>query len=86
MPSTTSTAPASVQGDVQTKYVVLGEHTLCYRIPKTPSMLGVLAGSVIRGGHNPLNGPVSVLPSENLRPASVEDFDFFGVCHVGHLT
>ncbi|WNZ87575.1 hypothetical protein [Pseudomonas sp. P108] len=79
-------ASASNSDDAHTKYVVLGEHTLCYRIPQTPLTLGVLAGSVIRGGHNPVNGSISVLPSEKLRPATVEDFDFFHVCHIGHLT
>lgn len=68
------------------KYVVLGEHTLCYRIPQTPSVLGVLSGSVVRGGYSPLNGPVSTMPGDELRPATLEDFDFFRVCPVGHLT
>lgn len=86
MTTVAPTAPAAAPGDVQSKYVVLGEHTLCYRIPQAPLTLGVLAGSVIRGGHNPLNGPVSILPNEKMRPATIEDFEFFRVCHVGHLT
>lgn len=77
-----STAPCAGHD----KYVVLGEHTLCYRIPQTPSVLGVLSGSVVRGGYSPLNGPVSTMPGDELRPATLEDFDFFRVCPVGHLT
>lgn len=69
----------------QAKCVVLDEHTLCYRVEGSESLLGVLAGSVQRGGHNWLNGPVSIGPSSKLRDATIADFDFYRVSHVGYL-
>lgn len=69
----------------QAKCVVLGEHTLCYRIEGSETMLGVLAGSVQRGGHNWLNGPVCIAPGAKLRDATIADFDFYRVSHVGYL-
>lgn len=69
----------------QAKYVVLNEHTLCYRIEATPTMLGVLAGSVRRSGHNPLYGPVSFTPRCTLREATHKDFDEYRVCSKGYL-
>ena len=66
-------------------YVVLNEHTLAYRLPATPNLLGVLAGSVLRGGHNPLNGSVSISERDHLRPATHADFDAYRVCSRGHL-
>lgn len=68
-----------------TKYVVLNENTLCYRIDGQDYHLGVLAGSVIRGGHDWKNGPVAVGPLDTLRPATAEDFEFFRVDPKGHL-
>lgn len=67
------------------KYVVLNEHTLCYRIEGQPYHLGVLAGSVLRGGHDWKNGPVAFGPSDTLRPATREDFETYRVCPKGHL-
>lgn len=74
-----------VAGDEQAKYVVLNEHTLCYRIEGCPTQLGVLHGSVIRGGHSSLNGPVSFTASCSLRAATLEDFDFYRVSPKGHI-
>lgn len=66
------------------KYIVKNENTLCYRQEGT-QFVGVLAGSVIRGGHNPLNGSIIIAPSDALRPATLEDFEFFRVCPKGHI-
>lgn len=79
-------ASNTTQTAEQAKYVVLNENTLCYRIEATPSMLGVLAGSVRRGGHNPLYGPVSFTPSCALREATQKDFDEYSVCSKGHIS
>ncbi|HDS1721705.1 hypothetical protein NPS53_09345 [Pseudomonas putida] len=74
----------TTQDPAQAKYVVLNEHTLCYRIEATPTMLGVLAGSVRKGGHNPLYGPVSFTPRCTLREATQKDFDEYRVCSKGY--
>lgn len=67
------------------KYFVLNENTLCYRIDGS-FMVGVLAGSVLRGGHDPKNGCTVVGELDTIRPATVADFDFFRVSSAGHLT
>jgi hypothetical protein len=60
------------------KYVVMDEHTLGYLLEETPNYIGVLAGSVLRGGRNPLDGPAIVTPGlTRLRPATETDFEFF---------
>lgn len=69
----------------QDKYVVLNGHTLCYRIEATPTMLGVLAGSVRRGGHDPMNGAVFFGPNCELREATQQDFDDYRICSKYHL-
>jgi hypothetical protein len=66
-----------------TKYVVLNENTLGYMIK--PNLMGVLHGSVLKGGHSELNGPVTLMPSDKLRPATQKDFDDYSVCSRGHL-
>lgn len=80
-----SAAPAVGEAEVQAKYVVMGDHTLCHRIAGLTNTLGVLAGSVIRGGHNPLYGPVGYNSEAELRNATLEDFEFFRVCPKGHI-
>lgn len=67
------------------KYVVLDEHTLCYRLDSGPKTLGVLHGSVLRGGHDWKNGPVTFVHESQLRPATLEDFDFYRVSPTGHI-
>ncbi|VVE17895.1 MULTISPECIES: hypothetical protein [Pandoraea] len=62
------------------KYVVMDEHTLGYLIDETPNVMGVLAGSVKRRGHNPMNGPATIVHGNTrLRPANEIDFEFFRV-------
>lgn len=67
------------------KYVVKDENTLGYLIEGSPFM-GVLHGSVLKGGHDWKNGPVSLFGAVT-RPATEDDFkayrvalpcDFFG--------
>ncbi|WP_176043008.1 hypothetical protein [Burkholderia stabilis] len=60
------------------KYVVMDENTLGYVIEGRRNIIGVLAGSVIRGGRNWLNGPAVVLPGyTRIRAATEADFDFY---------
>lgn len=67
-----------------TRYVVKDEHTLGYIYDEQPHLLGVLHGSVIRGGHDWRNGPVAISSDENLRKATQADFDFYRVCSKGY--
>lgn len=66
------------------KYIVINENTLGYRIEGS-SQIGVLAGSVLRGGSNPMNGTISLSSLDVVRDAKLSDFDFFMVCASGHL-
>lgn len=66
------------------RYHVLNEHTLCYAIEGSP-LLGVLAGKVVRGGYDCKNGPISPVPSDVLRQATVEDFNDYRVSPKGHI-
>ncbi|PNE59582.1 hypothetical protein A8H39_00075 [Paraburkholderia fungorum] len=62
------------------KYVVMDEHTLGYVMDEAPNYIGVLAGSVKRGGRNPLDGPAIIAAGiTRLRPATEVDFEFFRV-------
>lgn len=65
------------------KYLVANENTLGVMINKTSFgtlHVQVLAGSVIRGGHNPLNGYTFFHPSE-VRVATSKDFhDYRVIC------
>ncbi len=62
------------------KYVVLNENTLGYLNEVTPNTMGVLASSVIRGGHLWIDGPVTIVPTvDKLRPATLEDFDAYRI-------
>jgi hypothetical protein len=68
----------------QTKYFVLNENALCYRIEGT-IFSGVLASSVIRGGPDPLCGMIYVGGGDTTRPATLEDFAAYRVSPKGHL-
>ncbi len=69
-----------------TLYVVKDEHTLGYfqntdTIPTEMCMMGVLHGSVFKGGHDWKNGPVVFQPGYNkIRLATAADFDEYRVC------
>jgi hypothetical protein len=63
-----------------TSYVVMNDNTLGFINPTLlPGQMGVLHGSVLKGGHNWLNGPVLIAPSDVLRPATLDDFKTFRV-------
>ncbi|MBN7763690.1 hypothetical protein JYP52_21360 [Nitratireductor aquibiodomus] len=67
-------------------YVVLREHTLGFILPDFPDWMGVLHGSVLKGGHDWRNGPVHIAGmKDQMRPALKADFDEYGVCWRGHL-
>lgn len=59
---------------MSTQYVVMNEHTLGYIQGESPNMMGVLHGSVLKGGHDWKNGPVSTFGT-SLRPATLADFE-----------
>lgn len=63
------------------KYLVMDEKTLCYRLdPPQLFFVGVLAGSVLRGGCGPLDGTAAIVPNvTRLRAATEIDFEFFRV-------
>lgn len=68
-----------------TQYVVLNEHTLGY-LQWDAHSLDVLAGKVLKGGHDPKNGPCAVLEGfDKLRPATHADFADYRVSAKGHL-
>jgi hypothetical protein len=62
------------------RYVVLDENTLGYLIPEMPGYVGVLAGSVLKGGRDPMNGPALISPGlTKVRQATLDDFKSFRV-------
>lgn len=66
-------------------YIVLNENALGYILPDHPGWVNVLAGSVLKGGPNPLDGPVPIVPSlDRIRPATIADFEAFRVDPTGH--
>lgn len=66
-------------------YLVLNGHTLGYRLGGSAT-LWPLAGSVLRGGHDPKNGPVAIMAGvDTIRPATLADFKAYRVSPVGHL-
>lgn len=63
------------------KYVVMDEHTLGYLQAEMPGWMGVLHGSVLKGGFDWKNGQVPIVPGiTRLRPATKEDFAEYRVC------
>ena len=66
-------------------YIVVNESTLCYRQEGTTFVGGVLAGSVLRGGHDWKDGPILLASSDHIRAATEEDFGAFRVATRGHL-
>lgn len=62
------------------QYVVLNENALGYINEEVQSgVIGVLAGKVTMGGPSPVDGPVCVSPSDKVRSAMAQDFDYFRV-------
>lgn len=69
-----------------TEYLVLNEHTLIYRRPEFGALAGVLQGDIFAGGHDWKNGTCAPLPGiDQLRPATLADFERFRVCPKGHI-
>jgi hypothetical protein len=68
------------------KHFVLNEHTLGYIYDEMPTTFCVLHGSVLKGGHDWKNGPITLAPGiDKLRPATKADFDEYRVSWKGHL-
>lgn len=67
-------------------HYVLNGHTLGYIYDEHPNTFGVLHGSVLLGGHDWRNGPVTITDTDQLVPATLEDFDKFRVCPKGHIS
>ncbi|CDQ10684.1 hypothetical protein AFERRI_400465 [Acidithiobacillus ferrivorans] len=67
--------------------VVINENTLGYMTNRTRdwfSTAGVLAGNIFKGGADWKNGPISVLPTDQVRPATLKDFEAFRVSPRGY--
>lgn len=60
------------------QYFVLNDNTLCYQ-REGNAFYGVLAGSVIRGGLDPLSGMHVRLDSDRVRQATLQDFSDYRV-------
>lgn len=75
---------AKAEPNTVIQYVVYGEHTLGYlfKTPHGTIMLGVLHGSVLKGGFNDFGGPHVLSPADlrYVRIASAADFDEYRVC------
>lgn len=69
---------------MKTSYHVENGHTLLYR-QANDQFYGILAGKPQLGGRDWKDG-ICAPDEKNLRPATISDFDFFRVCHKGHLT
>ena len=70
----------------ETKYLVVNENCLGYADDLTrPFLLGVLQGSVARGGPDWKNGPVFVTEQDTVRPATLQDFEDYRVSPKGHI-
>lgn len=75
-----------VAGRVAKKYIVLNENTLGYVNSEQPGVMGVLAGKPQLGGHDWKNGTVNIGAADKTRAATIQDFEFFRVDPVGHIT
>ena len=61
------------------QYVVLNDNALGYINDVQPGVVGILASSVLRGGPNPIDGPVYPSILDVVRPAVASDFDVYRV-------
>lgn len=79
-------AAAEAASYPETKYIVVNENCLGYADDLTvPFQMGVLQGSIARGGPDWRNGPVYVTSSDTVRPATLKDFDDYRVSPKGHI-
>lgn len=64
------------------QYYVANENALVYAT-EVEGLYGVLAGKILRGGPNWMDGPINV-SNDNLRPATAADFDDYRVSTGGY--
>ena len=69
----------------ESKYYVLNGHTFGHINPLYPKIFGVLQGDIFKNGHDWKNGPVTIVPSDKLEPATLANFERFRVCPKGHI-
>lgn len=69
----------------KSSYFVLNGHTLGYTREDNPGWFHILHGSVLKGGHDPKRGPTVLAPTDELKPATLEDFEEFRVSPKGHI-
>jgi len=67
------------------RYVVMNENTLGYINDDRPNIMGILQGTVLKGGHSWLKGSVSISPSDSIRDATMRDFDEYRVVPPPHF-
>jgi hypothetical protein len=79
------TSERAVSAHEDVRYVVANENALGIIRDGWPNQMEVLSGSVIKGGPNPLHGPVPIGPLDLVRPATLADFEAFRVSPLGHL-
>jgi hypothetical protein len=70
---------------MNTTYHVLNGHSLGYVQEAAPGIFGVLHGDPLSGGYDEKNGPVALCPGDQLREATLADFERFRVSPVGHV-
>ena len=70
------------------KFVVINDNIFGYVNPNQPNQAGVLASSIIRGAsHTWMDGPYPLpVSGDNVRPATLADFDSFRVSTGGYDT
>lgn len=66
-------------------YFVKNENTLGYVFDEQPNLFGVLAGKPQLGGDDCMNSPIMIMSCDKLRKATIADFDYYRVSHVGHI-
>ncbi len=68
------------------KYIVINENTLGYILEGMEfQWVKVLAGSVVRGGRNPLDGYFPLSPLDTVRNATLKDFEDYRIDSRGHI-
>lgn len=80
-----STSEPAISADDTLQYVVVNENCLGIIREGWLDQVEVLAGSVIKRGPSPLNGPAPIGSLDHVRPATLADFEAFRVSPLGHL-
>lgn len=68
----------------EVEYFVYEEKDLVYKFVDRPFYL-VLASLILKGSIHRSGDSIHVPNPEALRPATIEDFETFRVCHKGHI-